>query len=380
MATLRNPAPDNPARVRRPGRSLAILLGLAGLARLALIVATASSSGLAWLPDDPDNYLPLARSLASGEGFAQAGRPTAYRPPLYPMLLVPFVAAIGPGLGWGIAGLHLVLGVGTVALTAWTARRWGLGHRQALIAAAIVAFDPVLVVQVRAVMTETFAAFLTALALAATALGPVRGPFASGLTLGLATLCRPSSLAVAGLTSLASALASPGRWRLRTGRALALAVATVLVLVPWAWRNARVLGEPVWTTTHGGYTLALANNSTYYDQVLHGPPGAVWTGDDQWRWWDRITRGTAGLPEPEADRVLRDSALRTIAAPPRATSPARAWRGWLASGASPPRARSIQSGSARRPRPGPSRSGWPSSPVSPGGKPGAGPGRRPRPP
>ncbi len=37
--------------------------------------------------DDPDNYLPMARSLASGEGFSFKGHPTAYRPPLYPMLV-----------------------------------------------------------------------------------------------------------------------------------------------------------------------------------------------------------------------------------------------------------------------------------------------------
>ena len=39
--------------------------------------------------DDPDNYLPLARSLAAGEGLSWSGRPTAYRPPLYPILLAP---------------------------------------------------------------------------------------------------------------------------------------------------------------------------------------------------------------------------------------------------------------------------------------------------
>ena len=41
--------------------------------------------------DDPDNYLPMARSLASGDGFSFKGRPTAYRPPLYPLVLVPAI-------------------------------------------------------------------------------------------------------------------------------------------------------------------------------------------------------------------------------------------------------------------------------------------------
>ncbi len=44
--------------------------------------------------------------------------------------------------------------------------------------------------------------------------------------------------------------------------------------------------EPIWTTTHGGYTLALANNRQYYADVLDGPPGAVWSGPNQAAWVD----------------------------------------------------------------------------------------------
>ena len=38
--------------------------------------------------------------------------------------------------------------------------------------------------------------------------------------------------------------------------------------------------------TNGGYTLALANNPVYYRDVLNGPSGRVWSGQDQWEWWD----------------------------------------------------------------------------------------------
>jgi hypothetical protein len=72
----------------------------------------------------------------------------------------------------------------------------------------------------------------------------------------------------------------------------------------------------VWTTTHGGYTLSLANNPVYYDEVVNGPPGAVWTGHNQWLWWDSVNRSTAGLSEVEADRALRTAALRVIAGRP----------------------------------------------------------------
>ena len=143
----------------RRGLFALVVVGL--VARGAVIVPTLGRL------EDPDNYLPLARALAEGRGFVINGRPTAYRPPLYPIVLAPLTLAPGEHLGRGVAGLHLLLGGATVALTAWTARRWGLSRGRALAAAAIVACDPVLVVQARAVMTETFSAFLLAATLAA---------------------------------------------------------------------------------------------------------------------------------------------------------------------------------------------------------------------
>src|SRR5262249_13859920 len=63
-------------------------------------------------------------------------------------------------------------------------------------------------------------------------------------------------------------------------------------------------------TTHGGYTLALANNPVYYREVLDGPPGRVWTGEDQMRWFDSVNRETVGLTEHQADRFLRATVWR----------------------------------------------------------------------
>ncbi|MBX6316537.1 MAG: hypothetical protein IRY99_27030 [Isosphaeraceae bacterium] len=165
-------------------------------------------------------------------------------------------------------------------------------------------------------MTETLAAFLLAGSLASLAGPKPWAPVLGGLGLGLAGLCRPSTLACAGLVALAALVAGPGGGRERLRRAVGLVVAMGAVLAPWAWRNERTLGEPVWTTTHGGYTLALANNPAYYDDVLHGPPGAVWSGPNQRRWFEQIGRETAGMTEPEADRYLRAAALRMVAARP----------------------------------------------------------------
>jgi 4-amino-4-deoxy-L-arabinose transferase-like glycosyltransferase len=260
--------------------------------------------------EDPDNYLQLARSLESGKGYSLAGRPTAYRPPLYPLMLAPLVKITGNRAWPGIAVLHLVLGAATVWLTASAARGWGLSPRRSLLAALIAAADPVLVWQSRAVMTETPSAFLVALVLAGTSRGQRMGAVLGGLALGLLALCRPSGLVPAAIAIAAAIVLPPGNWKERTLRAGLLAATTLLCLVPWIVRNTLVFGRPICTTTHGGYTLALANNPTYYHDVESGSADTVWTGSDQWRWFDAVNRATAGMTEPEADRYLQDSVIR----------------------------------------------------------------------
>lgn len=308
---------DPPSRSWRVGLLAVVVLG--ALVRAGLL-ARASSTGTGQL-EDPDNYLPLARSLAAGRGFSFDGRPTAYRPPLYPLVLSIVAGHPGGRETAGVAVIHLALGATTVWLTARAARRLGLGPRRALLAAAVSAFDPVLVSQCRLVMTETLAATLTAGVLAALALRGRRGAALGGLLLGLSALCRPSAWPWVVLTAAARLVPGldPGRPPARTRMIEAcLALGTALLIAaPWAARNARVFGEPVLTTTHGGYTLALANNPVYYREVVDGPPGAVWSGHDQWLWWDAVNRAGRGLSEPEADRRLKHEALRFIATRPR---------------------------------------------------------------
>lgn len=263
--------------------------------------------------DDPDNYLPLAHSIVSGEGFTWNGRPTAYRPPLYPVLLVPSVSLFGSHPVWGIALLHLGLGAGTVWMTGAAAKGSGLSPLRSLLAALVTACDPVLVWQCRSVMTETPTAFFLAAGLAALLCRPDwSGPVLAGMALGLAALCRPSMLAGALLAVIAAALVKPGEGRTRLIRAGLLGATIVVVLSPWMIRNVILLGEPIWTTTHGGYTLALANNPVYYDDVLNGPSGRVWTGHDQWLWWDGVNKATSGMTEPQADRYMKQTVWHLI--------------------------------------------------------------------
>jgi hypothetical protein len=263
---------------------------------------------------DPDMYLPIARSLAEGRGFCLwNGVPTANRPPLYPVVLAPIVGVLeGRGLALGIATLHVILGLVTITLTYWTARRWGCGPNRAMIAAAIVALDPVVLVQLRSVMTETLAACLVAACLATLTLEGKPGALISGLSFGLAALCRPSLLPGAALVGIAWAAVGPGDRRQRFLDSALFAIALCTTLVPWAIRNQIRLGEPIVTTTHGGYTLALANNPAYYADVVDGAPGAVWSGPNQAAWFEWVARSTAGLTPAQADRVLQAEGWRML--------------------------------------------------------------------
>lgn len=298
----------------------AVLTWVPVLVAVAIRLAFAAP-GLDRRPDDPDNYLPMARSIADGRGFSRPdGVPTAYRPPLYPVLLAPISRLPEPSQPWAIALLHAVLGGATAGLVGSTARRWGLSPSRSAIAAMIVALDPVLVAQSRSVMTETSAAFLVAVTLRVWADpdGPNRrGAVVAGLLFGLSSLCRPSLLATTALLLSAFAVFGPGTIRTRLIRSSIAGAVLVAVLCPWAIRNAVRLGEPVWTTTHGGYTLALANNPAYYADVLDGPPGAVWSGPSQRAWFVAITERTAGLSEPAADRLLASEGWRMVRERPR---------------------------------------------------------------
>ena len=294
---------------RNPVRLLAVLaLGL--VARVAVI-----APGFGTL-DDPDLYLPLARSLARGDGLCLSkGKPTAQRPAALPAPADAGrgAAATDSSLAIGIAFLHIALGLGTIALTQLTGRRWGYGPARASVAALIVTFDPVLLVQSRAVMTETLAAFLVAACLASATVTGRRGSALAGVLSGLASLCRPSLLPGAVLLGLARFAVGPGGWRRRTIEAGLFAAGAVAVMAPWALRNERQLGEPVWTTTHGGYTLALANNPAYYADVVDGPPGAVWSGPNQQAWFEWVGAGRRPEMTPiEADHFLRGEALRML--------------------------------------------------------------------
>jgi hypothetical protein len=261
------------------------------------------------LKDDPDAYREIAEFLLQRGEFAigklspleGASRPvaTAYRPPLYPVVLSNLPAANGEQISMGkIAALHLLLGVATVWLTWVTMRRMlsiHVGHLAAagpFIAGLFVACDPILVNQQTIVMTETLATFLAILSLGCLArFDRSRTPFnaaMAGGAIGLAVLCRPTFLPWLALVAVAMLLVqaqtigkkSPRGWisiaASRLSNLGGLLLGAAAIVSPWVVRNYREWGKPLVTTTHGGYTFYLGNNDLFYRWLMDPEARLPW--------------------------------------------------------------------------------------------------------
>ncbi|MDB5294835.1 MAG: family glycosyltransferase, 4-amino-4-deoxy-L-arabinose transferase [Phycisphaerales bacterium] len=267
-------------------RALAAVLIVALVLRVGYVLSLPTDdASIAALPDQSE-YLSLARSLLGGNGLVFydarfASATYAYRAPLYPA----FVAACG--------GQVVVARLAQAALdasTAWAAALLALAllppavRRPGAVLAAIgVAVDPFLIYFCGLVLSETlFTAMLAwgmVLLLAGSRGGrltatddageplpyrPALGTLlwlGGGLILAASTLVRPSAAPLAVLLGIAAAFAGRPRdgrptfrprWPLPVGATMALV--TVLALLPWAYRNSRVVGQWVWTTTNGGVT------------------------------------------------------------------------------------------------------------------------------
>ena len=277
---------------------------------------------------DVDHYRGIAEQVVAGRGYAdpRSGHPTAYRPPAYVGLIAIVLWLSGGAAAIGVA--QSLLGAATVWLTERIACRLGLGT-WSLLAAALVAVDPLLLVYTASLMTETLATFLVVLVLWLAMRDRNSSRLASlviGVACGLACLCRPgfwffvALLALGWLGGLLAGRRTNGRRRL-AGDSWPVIAGFALSVAPWLLRNLLVIGAPILTTTHGGYTLLLANNPVYYQEVVARPFGTVWSGASLADWQrDTEARLVAelghGADEVARDRWMSGEAWRSIVSQP----------------------------------------------------------------
>ncbi|TWT50618.1 hypothetical protein Pla22_33610 [Rubripirellula amarantea] len=286
-----------------------------------LFVATVCVRGLiglasfSSLSDDPDAYRAIAETLRSTGVYGLVGsdgqpHPTAFRPPLYPILLS-MLATGGAVLPIAVVLLHSLMAGVTVVATYLAAGyfvqvgadRGGESDRDwmiPIVASALVVIDPILVQQSRMVMTETLAAMLVAIVLWWIGREAQRREDEShrlnrldlssaavlGGLLGLAFLCRPTFLVWAAFVVLGYGILGarrsiptmiPIRFAWKTAATIGLVFAIPLCL--WTARNVGQMGHPIWGTSHGGYTLLLANNPKFYDYLRSGSWFSAWQTD-----------------------------------------------------------------------------------------------------
>jgi 4-amino-4-deoxy-L-arabinose transferase-like glycosyltransferase len=292
----------------RPGPRIAALLLAALALRVAFVLATPSYQ----LVHDALDYDRHAQSIAQGHGFALAyGRPTAFRPPAYPIFLAGVYELTGTAdapvadriraarLANTLVGTALVALIGLLAAQLW-------GRREALAALALAAAYVPLILVGQSVMSEPlFALFMLASLSAALQLrrSPHRYRYAAlaGALAGVAILGRANAIVL--LAPLAFAA-----WRGRSlGPAVALVVAAALTVAPWTIRNAVVLHAFVPVSTQLGSALAGTYNSEARADRENPASWRALKRVDDYRGLFKQVRAT---PEPVLERQLRRASLR----------------------------------------------------------------------
>ncbi len=312
----------------------------ASVLMILLILGVAVRLGGAWirssdLTADTDGYLAHAEMVANGEGFAgpYTHRPTAFRPPAYPIALAGLKASGLPD--W--ASVAIINGLSSIAII-WLS--WILCHQLQLppsvsiMAATITAFDPLLVRYTFLPMTEVpAAAILTGAVVLLKAADlrrrvpgdhGVRFRIMSGVLFGLGSLVRPILLVSCAMLVLSRLILSlKGRENSRRNVTMAILpmIAAVVAISPWIIRNAVQFRKFIPATTHGGYTLALGNNPDFYRDVINGDVPFPWSGRQLDAWQQRMIAdaATQGVPvgdEPAQDAWYYQQAVASMKAQP----------------------------------------------------------------
>ncbi|MCD6327298.1 glycosyltransferase family 39 protein [bacterium] len=219
---------------------------------------------------DAAEYVILGQSISEGNGLCyEAGHPTAYRLPLYPMFLSVFFFLFGDDCWTAIAIGESFVGAFAVLALLFASSRLVGRRRPGAIAALILAIYPPHIVLTRTYMTENLFSLLVVLCvllLLKTFSDPSSrfDAVLAGIVLGFSWLCRPTLFLLVGIIPLWAVLAMGPEWgtrRLRLMRTAILIAAALATLSPWVARNAMVMKAFIPLDTHGGATIWYQHNS-----------------------------------------------------------------------------------------------------------------------
>ena len=231
---------------------------------------------------DVDNYREIANNVRNHQVYglntdSDDPRAVAFRPPLYPILLA-YTSPTSEVSNTQVIFLHWMLGIWMIVIVYALAQSAGIGH-YGLIAVVGVTLDPILVNQSSQIMTETLAVFLAVVSILFLSkdLTKSTNQIGAGLSLGLAALCRPTFFVFAAFSLLWLLVRKQDSIGSRIKQCLLITLSMIAVITPWLVRNYNLHERPILATTHGGYTLLLANNPLFYDYIRSDASDTPWT-------------------------------------------------------------------------------------------------------
>ncbi len=267
---------------------------VAAVVRLVTLLPALSAAPFS----DEIEYHGLAQRLGAGQGYVTAeGRPTAYRPPLWPLAMSAVYRVTGPSTA-AARVTQALLGALLAGLIVALAATAGLDARRQRWLAAWAVLSPTLLYYSHSLFSETL--FALCLLSALRLLISRESAAGAGAWMGLACLCRGSALVLLAL--IAVWLATRRGWRLA---AVWLGVA-MLVIAPWTLRNKLVLGDLVPVDTNGALNFYWGNHER---TPLLRPWDLVDQDDKPWP-------AAAGSSERAIERAAMAAARAHIAAEP----------------------------------------------------------------
>ncbi|ODT70104.1 MAG: glycosyl transferase [Nitrosomonadales bacterium SCN 54-20] len=216
------------------------------------------------MTSDASWYFNRAISIASGEGYSEAGYPTAYWPVGYPGFLGIFFYLFGQDKLVGQIA-NLVMAAVSFLLQLELTRRIFRSEAAARLSVLLLTLYPNHAAYTSFILTEIYFTFLLLLGVY---LYITRSHWLwvwiCGIVFGLAALTKPQVVFLPGLLVLFHVFSKERRDKLRHPfiKGFAIYLAMAMVLVPWAVRNTMVFGEFVLISTNGGATLLTGNNPT----------------------------------------------------------------------------------------------------------------------
>jgi 4-amino-4-deoxy-L-arabinose transferase-like glycosyltransferase len=293
----------------RSGIRIASAILFAALAiRIVFVLATPNYT----LVHDAIDYDRHAASIATGHGFALSyGRPTAFRPPAYPIFVAGVYAVVGTTdkaqrVEWArianaFVGVGIVALIGLIAFQLW-------GRREGLIALALATIYIPMILVGQSVMSEPLFV-LCLLGALACVLKSTRWPWvvAAGVLMGLAILGRANAIIL--LAPLALAVFRP--WSF--GKPVVLCVAAALTVAPWTIRNYDTFHAFVPVSTQFGSALAGTYNSEARADKVNPASWRTLKRVDDYR---PIFNQIRSTPEPVLEKRLRTASIEFIKAHP----------------------------------------------------------------